>query len=143
RDNARTPMHWNATEYAGFSSVKPWMDVNEDYKEWNAKSQINDPASVYSYWQSVFRLRRQFKDVFVYGKFDLVDALNESVFAYKRVYGSSEALIVTSFKDTEIKWTVPTEYLTTPGKILLTNYDRTDIAEEIVLQPFEAFVFLI
>ncbi|KAK9234124.1 glycoside hydrolase superfamily, partial [Lipomyces kononenkoae] len=143
RDNARTPMHWNATEYAGFSSVKPWMDVNEDYKEWNAESQVNDSASVYSYWQSVFRLRRQFKDVFVYGKFDLVDALNESVFAYKRVYGSSEALIVTSFKDTEIKWTVPTEYLTTPGKILLTNYDRTDIAEEIVLQPFEAFVLLI
>ncbi|KAK9236690.1 glycoside hydrolase superfamily [Lipomyces kononenkoae] len=143
RDNARTPMHWNATQYAGFSSVKPWMDVNEDYKEWNAKSQVKDSASVYSYWQSVFRLRRQFKDIFVYGQFALVDALNESVFAYKRVYGSSEALIVTSFKDTEIKWNVPTEYRSTPGKILLTNYDRTDIAEEIVLQPFEALVLLI
>ncbi|KAK9370399.1 glycoside hydrolase superfamily [Lipomyces kononenkoae] len=142
RDNARTPMQWDTTANSGFSSVTPWMDVNEDYKEWNAKAQVNDTSSVYAYWQSVFRLRREFKDVMVYGTFILVDDLNESVFAYKRVYGSSEALVVTSFKDTEIKWTVPKDYVET-GKILLTNYDRSDIAEEIVLQPFEAFVLLI
>ncbi|KAK9234544.1 glycoside hydrolase superfamily [Lipomyces kononenkoae] len=142
RDNARTPMQWDTTAYAGFSSAAPWMDVNEDYKEWNAKAQVNDTSSVYAYWQSIFHLRREFKDVLVYGTFSLVDALNESVFAYKRVYGSSEALIVASFKDTEIKWTVPQEYVK-PGKILLTNYDRSDIAGEIVLRPFEAFILLI
>ncbi|KAK9489496.1 glycoside hydrolase superfamily [Lipomyces doorenjongii] len=142
RDNARTPMQWDATDNAGFSSVTPWMDVNEDYKVWNAESQVNDPSSVYAYWQSVFRLRRESKDVLVYGKFVLVDALNESVFAYKRVYGSTEALIVTSFKDSEVTWTVPKEYVK-PGKILLTNYDRSDIGPEIVLRPFEAFVLLV
>ncbi|KAK9384666.1 glycoside hydrolase superfamily [Lipomyces mesembrius] len=138
RDNARAPMQWDATDNAGFSTVTPWMDVNEDYKVWNAESQVNDPSSVYAYWQSVFRLRREFKDVLVYGKFALVDALNESVFAYKRVHGSTEALIVTSFKDSEVTWTVPKEYAK-PGKILLTNYDRSDIDPEIVLRPFEAF----
>ncbi|KAK9345932.1 glycoside hydrolase superfamily [Lipomyces starkeyi] len=142
RDNARTPMQWDTTENAGFSTVAPWMDVNEDYKLWNAESQVNDPSSVYAYWQSVFRLRRKFKDVLVHGKFALVDALNESVFAYKRMYGSKEALIVTSFKDSEVTWTVPKEYVE-PGKILLTNYDRSDIAGEIVLRPFEAFVLLV
>ncbi|KAK9484926.1 glycoside hydrolase superfamily [Lipomyces starkeyi] len=142
RDNARTPMQWDTTDNAGFSTVAPWMDVNEDYKLWNAESQVNDPSSVYAYWQSVFRLRREFKDVLVYGKFALVDALNESVIAYKRMYGSKEALIVTSFKDSEVTWTVPKEYVE-PGKILLTNYDRSDIAGEIVLRPFEAFVLLV
>ncbi|KAK9433353.1 glycoside hydrolase superfamily [Lipomyces doorenjongii] len=142
RDNARTPMQWDTTDNAGFSRVTPWMDVNEDYKVWNAESQVNDPSSVYAYWQSVFRLRREFRDVLVYGKFALVDALNESVFAYKRVYGSTEALIVTSFKDSETKWTLPKEY-SKPGKVLMTNYDRSDIAGEIVLRPFEAFVLLV
>ncbi|KAK9366304.1 glycoside hydrolase superfamily [Lipomyces kononenkoae] len=143
RDHARYPVPWDdSNEYAGFSSVTPWMDVNEDYKEWNAKSQINDATSVYSFWRSVFDLRREFKDVFVYGTFTLVDAFNESVFAYKRVYESSEALIVTSFKDTEVTWTVPKDNVK-PGKILLTNYDRTGIDGEIVLKPFEAFVFLV
>ncbi|KAJ8098981.1 glycoside hydrolase superfamily [Lipomyces tetrasporus] len=142
RDNARTPMQWDETTYAGFSSVVPWMDVNEDYQEWNAKAQVNDASSVYAYWQSVFRLRKEFKDILVYGTFSLVDALNENVFAYKRTYGSSDALIVTLFKDTETKWAVPEEYLK-PGKILLSNYDRIDIAGEIVLRPFEAFVLLL
>ncbi|KAK9388425.1 glycoside hydrolase superfamily [Lipomyces mesembrius] len=142
RDNARTPMQWDRTDNAGFSTVTPWMDVNEDYKVWNAESQVNDTSSVYAYWQSVFRLRREFKDVLVYGKFALVDALNESVFAYKRVYGSIEALIVTSFKDSETKWTLPKEYIK-PGKVLMTNYDRSDVAGEIVLRPFEAFVLLV
>ncbi|KAK9328312.1 glycoside hydrolase superfamily [Lipomyces starkeyi] len=142
RDNARTPMQWDTTDNAGFSTVAPWMDVNEDYKLWNAESQVNDPSSVYAYWQSLFRLRREFKNVLVYGKFALVDALNESVIAYKRVYGSTEALVVTSFKDSEVTWTVPKEYVK-PGKILLTNYDRSDISGEIVLRPFEAFVLLV
>ncbi|KAK9489550.1 glycoside hydrolase superfamily [Lipomyces doorenjongii] len=132
RDNARTPMQWDQTTYAGFSSVVPWMD-------WNTKAQVNDACSVYAYWQSVFRLRKEFKDILVYGTFSLVDALNESVFAYKRTYGSSDALIVTLFKDTETKWAVPEEYVK-PGKILLSNYDIIDIAGEIVLRPFESFL---
>ncbi|KAJ8099531.1 glycoside hydrolase superfamily [Lipomyces tetrasporus] len=120
RDNARTPMQWDETTYAGFSSV--------DYKEWNAKAQVNDASSVYAYWQSVFRLRKEFKDILVYGTFSLVDPLNESVFEYKRTYGSSDALVVTLFKDTETKWAVPEKYVKPAGKI--------------VLRPFEAFVLL-
>ncbi|KAK9384288.1 hypothetical protein V1515DRAFT_624471 [Lipomyces mesembrius] len=54
-----------------FSTVTPWIEVNEDYKEWNAKFQVNDPSSVYAHWHSMFRLRREFKDVLVYGKFGL------------------------------------------------------------------------
>ncbi|KAK9246547.1 glycoside hydrolase superfamily [Lipomyces tetrasporus] len=142
RDNARVPMQWDSSDYAGFSTVTPWMDVNEDYKEWNARSQENDPSSVYAHWQSIFRLRREFKDVFVYGKFILLDPLNESVFAYKRVYGSTEALIVTSFKDSEVTWAVPSEYVNS-GKMLLTNYDRSELTGEIVLKPFEALVWLV
>ncbi|KAK9311307.1 glycoside hydrolase superfamily [Lipomyces starkeyi] len=126
RDNARTPMQWDTTVNAGFSTVTPWMDVNEDYKEWNAESQKNDPSSVYAYWQSIFGLRRELKD---------------SVCAYQRVYGSSNALVITSFKNCDVKWTVPYEYVK-QGKILLTNYDRSDIVRDMLLRPFEALVLL-
>ncbi|KAK9323672.1 glycoside hydrolase superfamily [Lipomyces orientalis] len=141
RDNARTPMQWDTTVNAGFSTVRPWMDVNEDYKEWNADSQKNDSDSVYAYWQSIFRLRREFRDVLVYGTFSLLDASNDSVFAYTRVYGSSEVLVITSFKDFDVKWTLPNEYIKR-GKVLLSNYDKKDVGGEIVLRPFEALVLL-
>ncbi|KAK9311295.1 glycoside hydrolase superfamily [Lipomyces starkeyi] len=101
RDNARTSMQWDASENAGFSTVTPWMDINEDFRKLHYTPNLS------------FRLRREFKDVLVYGKF---------------------ALIVTSFKDS---------LYVVPGKILLTNNDRSEIIGKIVLLPFESFVYLI
>ncbi|KAK9327169.1 glycoside hydrolase superfamily [Lipomyces starkeyi] len=80
RDHARLPFQWDGSDYAGFSSVQPWMDENEDYKERNAAVQVDDPSSVFSYWRSILDLRRTYKDVLVYGKFELVDPTNEKIY---------------------------------------------------------------
>lgn len=62
RDNARTPMQWDDSVNAGFSdgdgSVTPWMKVNEDYKEYNAKKEVNEPSSVFRFWQKALRFRK-------------------------------------------------------------------------------------
>ncbi|KAK9372331.1 glycoside hydrolase superfamily [Lipomyces chichibuensis] len=143
RDHARLPFEWDSSDFAGFSSVQPWMDVNEDYKEWNAAVQVDDPSSVFSYWRSILDLRRTYKDVLVYGKFELVDATNEKICAYRRVFGCEAALVVTSFSDSAVTWIIPHELLG-PGKIVLSNYgDEKGLQTEMVLRPYEAFLYIL
>ncbi|KAK9368827.1 glycoside hydrolase superfamily [Lipomyces kononenkoae] len=143
RDNSRTPVQWDSTAFAGFSTVQPWMDVIDDYKEWNAASQVNDPLSVYSYWRSIFELRHGYKDIFVYGSFTLVDSTDEQVFAYARRYEDKVALVILSFAEEDYSWTVPEEYLK-QGQVLLSNYgDVSMLKSDIIMRPFEAIVYLI
>ncbi|KAJ8099012.1 glycoside hydrolase superfamily [Lipomyces tetrasporus] len=143
RDNSRTPMQWDSSDYAGFSPVQPWMDVMEDYKEWNAASQVDDPSSVYSYWRSIFELRHRYKDIFVYGSFTSVDPADEQVFAFERRYEDKVALVITSFSELDALWTVPGEY-TKPGKVVLSNYNDLETLEsDITVRPFEAIVYIL
>ncbi|KAK9384410.1 hypothetical protein V1515DRAFT_372026 [Lipomyces mesembrius] len=143
RDHARLPFQWDSSSFARFSTVQPWIDTNEDYKEWNAAAQVNDPLSVFTYWRSIFDLRRTYKDVLVYGKFELVDPANEKVCAYKRIFRSEVALVVTSFSDSTVIWAVPQEFLKA-GKILLSNDgDVKELQAEIVLRPYEAFMYIL
>ena len=70
RDNARTPFQWDDSENAGFTTGKPWLTLNPNYKEINAKSQVNDPDSLFSYYKKLIRLRKdpEHQDVVVYGE---------------------------------------------------------------------------
>ncbi|KAL2207648.1 family 13 glycoside hydrolase [Sarocladium strictum] len=103
RDNGRLPMQWSADTNSGFSkSQKPWMRVNDDYKEWNVKSQEGDKESVLAFWRDMLALRQKEKDVFVYGRFTMLSEFEESedVFAY--TMQSSEgrtALMVLNFSE--------------------------------------------
>ena len=65
RDHARVPMQWDASSNAGFTTGKPWMRVNDDYKEWNAGAQIGNPDSVLGFWKKALGIRKEFKDSLV------------------------------------------------------------------------------
>lgn len=106
RDNARTPMQWDASPHAGFTTGnKPWMRVNDNYSSINAAAQTTDPQSVYHCWRQVLRTRKAYKEIFVYGNFELVDEPNDKVFAYKRTAdGGEEALVVCNFSTETVKW---------------------------------------
>lgn len=69
RDNARTPMQWEDSHQAGFTEGTPWIRVNSNYKEINAKQQLSDPNSIFHYYQKLIRLRKE-KPVIVYGVFE-------------------------------------------------------------------------
>lgn len=150
RDNARTPMQWDGRKRnAGFSEAeKPWMDVHPDYEEWNVESQVGAPDSVFSHWKAVLGLRNELKDVFVYGDFEMLCPEDEESVAYVRTFDEgNQALVVTSFKNYEIKWDVPKEARGLLGcPVRLQNYEsgprlQTD-SSSITLRPFEALVFV-
>ncbi|MCJ1480297.1 hypothetical protein MMC06_000452 [Schaereria dolodes] len=117
RDHARTPMQWSAEPNAGFCAegVKPWMRVNDDYKEFNAEKQLRDTGetgermSVYHFWHTALAYRKQHKDIFVYGTFEALGLESKEVFAYVRQGERKEdaRIVVLNFTGTEVRWEVP------------------------------------
>lgn len=148
RDNARTPMQWSKAAHAGFTTgEKPWINVHGDYETWNAEAQVSQPDSVYHHWATLLRLRRDRKDVFVYGDFNLVVTEHEDVFAYIRTSdGEGAALVVANFRAKTVSWRVPTEVelFVKDGKKVIGSYETASAVsggDTIELRPFEAIVY--
>ena len=139
RDNARTPMQWDASPQAGFTtSNEPWMRVNDNYEEINAAAQIGDPGSARGCWQQVLEKRKMYKDIFVYGDFELIDEPNDTVFAYKRKATSGQtALVACNFSSAMVSWKLAWE----AKEVLISTNGKTlqDLSGgEIQLEPWEA-----
>lgn len=140
RDNARTPMQWDDSEYAGFSTHRPWFNINPNYKDVNVSSQINDDSSILSYYKKINYLRRfsEYKDVIVYGKYQLIDENNEYVYSYIREYENKKLLVITNFFNEKVK----VSYNYQIKNNVMSNYDHvyTDLIK-LILRPYEAIVF--
>ena len=131
RDNARTPMQWNAGENAGFTTGKPWLPVNPNHTEINAEAALADPDSVFHYYKKLIALRKALP-VFRDGSFTLLCPEDESVFAYTRDTETEHMLVVCNFTGEEAPFTVPEAFA--GAKTLLANYE----GEAAVLRPYEA-----
>lgn len=105
RDNARTPIQWDATQYAGFSSNKPWIGVNDNYININVATQENDPNSILNYYRQLIRFRKE-NPVLVYGDFKPLDEKNNKLFAYTRTDSDKEYLIIHNFSDEHLSFDV-------------------------------------
>ena len=134
RDNARTPMQWNNSSYAGFSKAAPWMKVNPDYQDINVEKQRNDPDSILSYYKTLIKLRKNYK-VIVYGKYELLNPISEYIWAYKRKLDNTVMTVMANFSDQ----TVGCELFKQESGILLSNYRQHQILK---LQPYEVIVQL-
>lgn len=99
RDNARTPMQWDNTANAGFTSGNPWLKVNPNYKALNVKEQLTDENSVLSYYKKLLALRKseEWKEIFTYGKFIPLFEKEENIFAYERKLNDKSAFILVNF----------------------------------------------
>ena len=133
RDNARTPMQWDASENAGFTEAKPWIPVNPNYREINAASQIKDPSSVFSFYQNLISLRKTWP-VFVDGDFSLLFPEDPQIFAYTRDDGDTRLLVCANFTGEKAAFHLPAGW-EGAGR-LIRNYE--DAPEEGVLRPYEA-----
>ncbi|MBR2602465.1 MAG: alpha-glucosidase, partial [Clostridia bacterium] len=98
RDNARTPMQWNAEKNAGFSTGEPWLPVNKNYLLINAEDQINDPDSVWNYYRKLIALRHQY-DIFVYGWFEPLLEDSDQIYAYRRVLDKQVLTVALNWTD--------------------------------------------
>ena len=115
RDNARTPMQWDSSEYAGFSNHEPWLKMTGSQDKINVESQFNDPNSIYSFYKKMISIRKQ-EDTLVYGDFEEVNTVDD-VIGYKRTYQGQEILCFCNFTNKEQP--IPE----TQGNILLDNYN--------------------
>ncbi len=137
RDNARTPVQWDDSAQAGFTAGTPWIAVNPNYKEINAKAETANPDSVFHYYKKLIALRKQ-NPIMVYGKYEALLEDCEELFAYTRTYQNEKLLIVCSFCDHETVFTIPDEFL--GMSCLITNTEREYGRKEITLEAYEAFV---
>jgi oligo-1,6-glucosidase len=107
RDNSRTPMQWDGSANGGFTTAsRAWLAVNPNTKEINAAAETKDPASVYSYFSRMVKLREK-TPALVYGDYKDLDSQNEHVFAYTRSLGAEKYFIVLNFSGTEVAYTLP------------------------------------
>ena len=137
RDNARTPMQWDDSAQAGFTDGAPWITVTPNYTEINAAQQLEDPNSIFYYYQKLIRLRKE-KDIIVYGGFEPLYRDDEQIFAYIRRQDQEKLLTVCNFSDKNAEMEIPEEFK--GAECLITNLDRTVFEGKIVLKPYEAFV---
>jgi oligo-1,6-glucosidase len=98
RDNGRTPMQWNAAANAGFTTGLPWLKVNDNKSEINVEAEEKNQNSPLNYFKKMARLRKDHKDVLVYGKYTLLDKENPDVYAYTREGNGKKVLVLLSFR---------------------------------------------
>ena len=137
RDNARTPVQWDDTENAGFTSGTPWISVNPNYKEINAKAELADPDSVFRYYQKLISLRKQYP-LIVYGRYEALFEDDENLFVYTRELDGEKLLTVCNFSDQEQKFQIPEEFQ--KGECLIANLPNDYQKGSVTLKAYEAFV---
>ena len=131
RDNARTPMQWNDGANAGFTTGTPWLAVNPNYVHINAEAALEDPDSVFYYYQKLIHLRKNYP-VIQMGEFNLVYPADKKVFAYRRDTDEEHLLVVCNFTDETLEFEVPEDFH--GSQLLISNY--TEAVPE--LRPYEA-----
>ncbi len=141
RDNARTPMQWDRSTNAGFTTGDPWIAVNPNYSEVNVESQIHDENSIFHYYKKLISLRKE-HEIIVYGNYDLLLPEHEEVFAYTRTLGDEKLLVLCNFYANEIEVELPTYGNLRLPKQLIRNYpgDAT-LSPKVRLKPYEAVVY--
>ncbi|WYJ96472.1 glucan 1,6-alpha-glucosidase [Enterococcus sp. DIV0212c] len=136
RDNARTPMQWNNTTNAGFTTNTPWLAVNKNYQEINVEQALADPNSIFYTYQKLIELRKN-HPLIIWGSFELVTDTAEEVFAYYRHYQGESWLIVCNFSDQ----TQPFSLDKTITETIIANTEKEyHQLSDRTLAPYEAFV---
>lgn len=148
RDNARTPMQWDATENAGFikdnKNAQPWIKVNPNYKEINVQQDLDDNDSILNYYKELIKMRKENVNVAVYGVFEDFFKEDENTFIYTRTYQSKIMFVALNLTKDEQKLNVPDHLNLKEFKLIISNYenDKTDFSQKNMLRPFEAFVLI-
>ena len=139
RDNARTPIQWNDSENAGFSTGKPWLKVNPNYKDINVSEQENREDSLLNYYRELIKLRKsdEYKEIFTYGKFEPLFENVDKIFAYRRFDNNGEILVLANFGEQDKKLELKKrEY-----RVLLNNMKSFEINEgELNLKSCQAVI---
>jgi alpha-glucosidase len=141
RDNSRTPMQWNSSENGGFTTGDPWIKVNKNYKKINVEDQLKDDDSILNFYKAMIRIRKENVGL-IYGKYTLLLADNDEVYAYTRVLGNEKYIIITNVSEKDVKFRYDEEKVKYKN-LLLSNYEVYKHADmtEFILKPYEARLY--
>ena len=141
RDNGRTPMQWDDSEHAGFTTGKPWFTVNPRYQEINVKQALEDPDSIFYYYKKLITLRHT-EPLLTKGDYRLLLSEDENIFAYLRTTDEEQWLIAANLSEKEVAADTLKAYVKgNTCEVKISNYGRTNLEGE--LRPYEAFMMKI
>lgn len=138
RDNARTPFQWNASQFAGFSSAKPWLKVNPNHNKINVEAEDKDPNSVLNFYRKLIDIRQnsEIHEELVYGEFKPFEC-EGNVIAYRRISKTKSVLVAVNFGNKEETIQIR------PSKVIISNFGPVNNANgKLALKPYQAIVFL-
>ncbi|CCE85169.1 Piso0_004747 [Millerozyma farinosa CBS 7064] len=138
RDHARTPVQWNSSKHAGFTSGRPWINVNKNYISINAEDQSNDEKSVLSFWKKLLLLRQKYLLLFIHGSFEHVDEKNTSIMSYIKHHENSKLFVALNF--TKESRNFDTSHITKESKLLVSNVSSPT---DNTLLPYEGRIYLL
>ena len=142
RDNARTPMHWDNSKYAGFSDAEPWLKMNSNYREVNVQKDLKSADSVFKYYQKMITLRKKYP-VFAYGKYDILLENDQQIYAYQRHGEENNLLILLNFSRDEAHFDLSAELEIEEAELILNNYQKeAEFELKGNLRAYEARVYL-
>lgn len=138
RDNSRTPMQWDDSINAGFTTGTPWIQTADNYTEINVKNSLEDKDSIFYYYQKLIQLRKNY-DVIAYGDIKPLLREDKRVFAYERNYKSQKLIVICNFYPTTYEIELP--YDLSNYKCILNNYKNEAKAKKFTLKPYETLVY--
>ncbi|MGO4528393.1 alpha,alpha-phosphotrehalase [Paenibacillus sp. 2TAF8] len=148
RDNSRTPMQWDGTANAGFTTGTPWLKVDERYPSIHVEEQIANPDSIYHHYRKLINLRKEV-NVLTDGLYERLDDAHAEVFAYARANGNETLIVVSNFRKQDTAFQVPEEVWNhhIAGKspeLLISNTDaKPELKQALSLSPYASYMWLI
>ncbi|MRZ79826.1 glucohydrolase [Paeniclostridium sordellii] len=143
RDNSRTPMQWDDSNFGGFSKSKPWININPNYKTINVKNQINDEYSILNFYKTMIKIRKS-NEALIYGEYKLILEDDKNIYAYKRVLGSDEFIIITNMSNEKVMYNYKDIKLNYENLVIanlkVKNHETTNSIE---LKPWECRMYKI
>lgn len=134
-------MQWDDSENARFTEGTPWIMVNPNYKEINAKEQLARPDSVFHFYQKLIRLRKE-REIIPYGEYELLLPEDPDLYVYTRALGEQKLLVICNFRKEEKAFTLPEGFDPRKGEILIGNYPDRELQNTMTLKAYEALAIL-
>lgn len=141
RDHARTPMQWNSRENAGFTSGKPWMVVNPNYKSINVENALEDKNSIFYFYKELIKFRKS-NPIIQFGTYKEYYPKCDNLYVYERAYNEEKLFVICNFSNHEVKFLVPVEISFTSSMLVISNYKEADnTLKDSVMKPYEVRIY--
>lgn len=142
RDNARTPVQWDDSENAGFSTGKPWFPVNQNYHEINAQKEAENPDSILNHYKKLIQFKKE-NEVAIYGDYKEHYKNSSKLYVYERSYKGKRLLVINSFTEDNVAFEAPKGFDLEKGKPILCNYPNPTVqGNGFKTRPYETRVYL-